>query len=164
MALTFAEGLIDEVRAYLITNLPAKLDSIDTQINDGITLLDPTSYFYRDPGISGIPTGNLPVAFLIVPDGEVVSWHESDIEQEHILWIYILARDTDADNLRKRMYRYGRAIWEVLVDHQFDATPATWKMGIGARPRWSYSPTLTRGNISLADVRLELRYHKLETE
>ena len=60
------------------------------------------------------------------------------------------------------MYRYGRAIWEVLVDHQFDT--ATWKMGIGARPRFDYSPTLTSGNISLADVRLELRYHKLETE
>ena len=165
MALEFAEGLINEVRTYLSTNLPAKLNAIDSQINDGIVLDDPTAYLYRDPGISQKSLSSLPIAFLIVPDGEVVSWHETAIEQEHILWIYLFARDTDADDLRKRMYRYARALWETLVDHRFDTTTiATWKIAGGVRPRFAYSPTLTSGNISLADVRLELRYTKLETE
>jgi hypothetical protein len=164
MAWEFAEGLIDEVMAYLEANLPAKLTAIDLAIADGIILTEPQEYSRRDPAISSRLSGTLPVLFVIVPQGKVTQWHATDADQEHILWIYLLARSTDpGEDLRKRMYRYGRAIFEVLIDHHFDTTTVhTWDP-IG-EVRFDYSPALTSGSISIADVKLELTYTKLETE
>jgi len=162
MALAFAEGLIDEISTYLAANLPAKLDAIETAIGDSITLDDPTAYLRRDPSSSPRSAPELPLMFLVVPRTTIVAWHETSAEQNHQLWIYLIARDNDAETLRKKMYRYARGIWETLVDHQFDT--ATWKAGIGAPPVFDFSPTMTNGNIVTADVRVEVQYEKLETE
>jgi len=163
MAWEFAEGLVNEILAYLTSNLPAKLNVIDAAINDGIVLVDPLQYLRRDPAVNPKLPGTLPVLFAMVPSGQVTQWHETDADQEHILWIYLLARATDPEELRKRMYRYGRAIFEVLIDQHFDgSTIHTWDP-IGP-VRFDYSPQLTSGNISIQDVKLELTYTKLETE
>ncbi len=163
MAWEFAEGLVNEILAYLAANLPAKLDVIDAAINDGITLRDPTEYLRRDPAVNPKLSGTLPVLFAMVPNGQVTMFKETAADQEHILWIYLLERATDAEDLKKRIYRYGRAIFEVLVDHHYDtSTVHTWDT-IGP-VRFDYSPQLTSGNISIQDVKLELTYTKLETE
>ncbi len=163
MAWEFAEGLVNEILAYLEANLPAKLTAIDAALNDGIELLEPVEYLRRDPVVNQKLSGTLPVLFCKVPQGKATMFKQSGADQEHILWIYLLARATDAEELTKRMYRYGRAIFEVLVDHHFDTvTVHTWDT-IG-EVRFDYSPQLTSGSISIQDVKLEITYTKLETE
>lgn len=161
MSYTFAEGLVNEVSAYLSANLPTKLDAIDTAIGDGIVLADPVDYLMRQPG-GPKSILNWPSMFLLVPQGNVISWHEASAEQSYVLWLYLFARDIDKETLSKRLYRYARAIWETLVDHQFST--ATWKMGIGSTPLIDYGPDFSVGSLSGGDVHLELTYTKLELE
>lgn len=164
MAYTFAEGLVDEILTYLDNNLPGKLDDIDSQLADGIVLDDPVSYLMRDPADLRALT-NVPSMFGKVPRTNVTGWHETSAWQNHVLWLYLVDRANDPETLSKRLYRYARAIWETLVDHQFDTvTVPTWKMGIGAQPSFDFSETLTRGSMAMADVKIELQYEKLETE
>tara|TARA_Y100000310_G_scaffold312112_1_gene359096 strand:+ start:331 stop:516 length:186 start_codon:yes stop_codon:yes gene_type:complete len=61
------------------------------------------------------------------------------------------------------MYRYGRAIWETLVDGHYDST-IIWNIGIGAAPVLDFSETLTSRNVSMADVRLDIVFEGLEEE
>jgi hypothetical protein len=162
MAWEFAEGLVNEILAYLEANLPSKLGVIDAAINDGITLDDPLRYLGREPDSPRSP-GTLPAVFGVVPGGKVTSWHETSADQEHVLWLYLMARDPDPEVLKKRMYRYARAIFEVLIDHHFDtSTVHTWDAI--AEVSFDYSPQFTRGNISTQDVGLQLTYTKLETK
>ena len=162
MAWEFAEGLVNEILTYLEANLPAKLNVIDAAINDGITLRDPVEYLRRDPSLPKL-SGTLPLVFVKAPQGKVTMFKETAADQEHVLWIYVMERATDAEELSKRMYRYGRAIFEVLVDHHFDTSPVhTWDP-IG-EIRWDNSPQLTSGSISIQDVKVEFTYTKLETE
>ena len=61
------------------------------------------------------------------------------------------------------MYRYGRAIFEVLNDHHFDtSTVHTWDP-IGP-VRFDYGPQMVSGSDAIQDVKLEVSYTKLETE
>ena len=162
MAWEFAEGLVNEIKAYLVANLPAKLDVIDAAINDGIELRDPVEYLERTPGVSQTKSGTLPVLFVTVPQGQVTMVKETSADQEHVLWIYVAERATGAEDLKKRMYRYGRAVFEVLVDHHYDtSTVHTWDP-IGP-VRVDYNAQVFDG-VSIQDVKLELTYTKLETE
>lgn len=161
MAFTFAEGLVDELITYLNTNLPAKLDSIDSQLDDGITLEDVAEYLRRDPSNPRAIT-KLPACFVIVPRTTLVNWRETSAQENHIVWIYLVVRNNDVETLRKLLYRYARATWETLVDHYFDT--ATWKMGVGLAPTFDFGETLTSGSMAMADVKLELAFEKLETE
>lgn len=163
MAWEFAEGLVNEITTYLEANLPAKLSAIDAAIGDGIELRDPVEYLGRDPVASPQRSGTLPILFIGVPQGQITGFKQGGAHQDHVLWIYVLERDPSAEVLKKRMYRYGRAIAEVLIDHHYDTvTVHTWDT-IGPI-RFDYSPQLTSGNISIQDVKLELTYTKLETE
>ncbi len=162
MAYTFAEGLVDSLLSYLESNLPAKLDVIDTQLNDGITLRDPVAYLYRDPWDPRAIT-TTPVVFTIVPRTAVVQWKETSARQSHQVLIYLVEQDSSPEDLRKRMYRYGRAIWETLVDGHYDST-IIWNIGIGAAPVLDFSETLTSRNVSMADVRLDIVFEGLEEE
>ena len=85
--------------------------------------------------------------------------------QSNDLWIYLVARNPDPETMRKLIYRHARALWETLVDHYYDTvTIATWKISGGVQPSFDFSETITRGSMSMADVKIELAYEKLETE
>jgi hypothetical protein len=157
MAYTFAEGLVDEVIAYLVANMPAKQNTI----GDGITMDDVVDFIRRDPSDIRALT-NIPSCFVIVPRTQITNWKETTQMQQHDLWIYLVARDPDPETLRKLIYRYARVLWETLVDHYYDT--ATWKIAGGVQPSFDFSETITRGNMAMADVKVELTYEKLETE
>ena len=162
MAYTFAEGLVDAVLDYLESNLPAKLDSIDTQLSDGITLNDPVDYLRRDP-LDPRAITTCPVVFAIVPRTRILQWRETSARQSHQLLIYLVEVDADPETLRKRMYRYARAMWETLVDGHFDGTLG-WSLGIESSPVADFSETVTSRSVSMADVRLEITFERLESE
>tara|TARA_Y100000310_G_scaffold333905_2_gene412440 strand:+ start:13383 stop:13871 length:489 start_codon:yes stop_codon:yes gene_type:complete len=162
MAYTFAEGLVDTILSYLESNLPAKLDAIDTQLDDGITLRDPVAYLRRDP-LDPRAITTCPVVFAIVPRTVLLQWRETAARQSHQTLIYLVEQHSDPEELRKRMYRYGRAVWETLVDGHFDSS-LVWSIGIGTPPVIDFSETLTSRNISMADVRLDIIFEGPETE
>lgn len=161
MPFTFAEGLIDEVIDYLDANLTAKMDDINSQLNDGIELSPILEYVKREPGE---PRGLtvIPSVFVVVPLTEITNWKQTSAAQRHELWIWLVTRDNDIESLRKLLYRNARALWETIVDWQFDT--ATWKLAGEVRPRFDFSETLTRGSSAQADVKLELAFEKLEME
>ena len=163
MPYTFAEGLVDEIITYLSSNMPAKQNTIDSQIDDGIEMADVVDFIRRDPSDIRSLT-NIPACFVIVPRTNIFNWKETIQQHQHDLWIYLVARDPNPETLRKLIYRYARALWETLVDHYFGGATTTWKIAGGVQPSFDFGETITRGNMAMADVKIELTYEKLETE
>ena len=160
MAWTLAEGIVKEVIDHLDADLAAKLNTLDTEYNDGITLTDPIDIVYTDPEL---PTGGAMLApriHVIASQTRMQEWRQTTVRGEHDVVIWVTAQDPDLENLRKRIYRYGRAIFEVMVAGHFDSS-ITWNM-IGL-PIVDFGAILTRNSMAAADCTLQTTLIKLET-
>lgn len=160
MTWTLAEGLADDVVDYLTTNLPARLDLIDAEIGDGITLADPVSWEIAEPSLASLNT--FPVGVVLVGDTSLLQWTGVEITGEHAVTIAMLVLDPDSTVLRRRLYRYGRAIFEELADAHGDAG-ITADIGTG-RIELGFSPVFASGDSQfLADVQVVVPMTKKET-
>ena len=119
MPLKLAEGLIDEVKAYLVANLAAKLTALDTEYADGITLTEPAIAFYvGERSLDAIP--QYPAVFILAEQTTVESWHAAFTDASHRFIVGAFILDQDSETLGRRLYRWGRAFWELLVEARGD--------------------------------------------
>lgn len=128
MAFTLAEGLVDEVVTYLTDNLPARLDLIDTEMTDSLVLADPVVYETAEKSLESL--AKYPVCVVLVPDTTIGQWTGVEVWGEHSLLIGMIVLDVDPTDLRKRLYRYARALFEELADAHGDGG-ITWNIGVG---------------------------------
>ena len=162
MAWLLAEGIVDEVIQHLRDDLKAKLTSLDAEYNDGITLENPRNFFRKDPEapLSGTQI-MAPEVFVLAPLTSLENWRETTVDAVHSVVVWLITQDVDLENLRKRVYRYGRALFEVLVAGHFDAS-ITWNM-VGT-PVMDFAPIIARGSEAMADVRILVDLVKQETQ
>jgi len=161
MSWTLSEGLVDAVKTELSSSLPAKLDALDTEYGDGIVLDDPESYYIAEPSIESV---HGTTAVLILADDWTAGPGDYSaggcLNPTHTLRVEIITTDSDAEQLKRRVYRYVRAILEVL-----DAAHATGGLS-GFGPTGSIAPEYSSiradGSQLVADARLTLGYIKAE--
>ncbi len=161
MTWTLAEGIVDLITDYLKDNIAAKLNALDTEFEtDGhdIELADPVDYFVGEHELDRI--AETPAVFVLADDSDADNWRDTIIDATHELRIGIVVDDPDTEKLRRRLYRYGRALVELIVD----AKTAGSLNGFLPRgnPRINYSPTLTDGSRFMGDVTLEWRFQLVE--
>ncbi len=102
------EDVVKQVKTFLQTNMPGKLDTIDTERNDGITLDDIQGYFvereHQDPSYP-----NITVVSLETSTGNILS---SRRELRHRISVEITDRtvSVDTDILQKKLWRYVEAV------------------------------------------------------
>ena len=118
MAFGLAEDLVDVVVSYLEANLPAKLTALDAEYTDAI-VLDPTVATYKGlKSLEAIP--NYPALYALSPrerlQPRAISPSAQDIEALPELSIGVVVLDQDNETLQKRLYRYARALSELLLD------------------------------------------------
>lgn len=159
MAWTLAEGAVDAIKTYLNDTIPGKLDVIDAEIGDGITLADPTSWVVGEHDLERV--AETPLGFVLVDDMIIEGWGDTSIDATTTLLIGIIVDDDDSDNLRKRIYRYGRAIIETIIDGKDTAGLSSFQP-VG-EISVDYSPTLTDGSRFIGSVAIEWRFQKIET-
>src|SRR3972149_3696018 len=118
MALGLAEDLVDTVVAYLEANLPAKLAALDAEYTDAIVLASTVATYKGLKSLEEIP--NYPVLYALSPAGAVqprmISPTAADVESRPGLSVGVVVLEQDSETLQKRLYRYARALTELLID------------------------------------------------
>lgn len=111
------EGAINAIRSILIADLPAKLNTLDAEYNDGIVLDDPVDY-WRAP-IERYD--NYPACVIVARGSNRPDEYRNDTIQFHELEIQVLLAGNEAtaallpyELLTVRLQRTIRAIQEVL--------------------------------------------------
>jgi len=118
VALGLAEDLVDVVVAYLEANLPAKLAALDAEYTDAIVLESTIATYKGLKSLEEIP--NYPVLYALSPTEAVqprmISPTAVDVESRPELAVGVVVLEQDSETLQKRLYRYARALTELLLD------------------------------------------------
>ena len=112
MSTYFVENVIDQIYTILYASIAAKLDTIDTEKDDGIVLDDIVKWYKCQK----IKIGRYP-SIEIFPTSSPGENHTAyGVRSEHEISIRISEVGSDEEELFKRIWRYLRAITEILMD------------------------------------------------
>lgn len=132
------EGFIDSLRDYYIEHLPARLQMLETEYDDGITLPEPAAYYRGEMSLTTIPSW--PVVFLLGRSTTIERYNSNFVDATHRVDIGVMLMEQDSERLQLRLYRYIRAIWELIVERYFSFEDySTTSM-----PTINFSPTIAR--------------------
>jgi len=155
MSIKLALGLVDEIVSYLTTNLQTYLTAEEEIWDDGISLPMPNAIIRRDPD-DPRRMNNPPYLYIVVARSQMFDWRSGYASANHQLVSWLVAQDSDVEQLRKMIYRYGNALWKTLVAADDDAG-VTYDMALPSAailPDLDYGETLTRGSVAMGDVRV----------
>ena len=159
MSLTLAEGVVTKLKTYLTTNLATKLTALNTEYNDGITLVDMATWYLGEPSIQSVQAW--PAGVIMAEDVEITRWTSSFTDALYNVTIVVLVLDQDTETLRKMLYRYIRAVWEVVLASESSISPFHIAGGI---PRFSFSPVFTNNSaLYVSDAALTVQLRAQET-
>jgi hypothetical protein len=117
MTLKLIEGAVNATKTYLSDNMAAKLDVLDVEYADGITLDDIKAWYTAEK--KAVP--EYPAVFILgertTIDGEGNGW----VKSTHIITIAFMATNADEETLKKKLYRYIRAAMELLIEARSSA-------------------------------------------
>lgn len=153
MIWTLSEAAVDAVRDYLVLNLETILGVIDTEKDDGITLPVPVAFVVGAQELDRI--SEYPIGYVFATNmlGDMLPAGGQGLRATHTIQVGIIAEDDDTQRLRRRIYRYGRALIEAVADAQ--RTGNLTPFALVGTPQVTYSPTLSDGSFFLGDVLLE---------
>lgn len=124
MTFEMAEGFVDALEAYLQTNMAAKLDALDTEYTDSIVLEDPVTSpsgrfaYVGAKNLQDIPS--FPALYIVSPTSSAEPWEayagEQSIKSKPQAYVGVVVLDPDEESLQLRLYRYARAITELLLE------------------------------------------------
>lgn len=141
MALTGIETVVDELIAYLKTNLPARVTALAAE-TPALTLLQVNNgnYHFGDkPDVAGFPA----LAFL--PQRTPVSDDRTDrMSLRHTVGIQVFAQESELPTLTRMLLRYVRAVTEVLVSGRI-AKAFSFTLDFSGET-WEYSPARVADN------------------
>lgn len=156
MTLALIEGAVNAIKDYLETNMGDKLDELDAEYDDGITLADIQNYYLAET--LAIPA--MPAIYVLGDRTEPEAEGPTHIKAAHYISVAVMVTDNDNETLRKRLYRHVRAIVELLREGREDGT-ITYAVNFDS---FEFSPMYGRAGTFLQDARVELHLTKIETE
>ncbi len=128
MTWTLAEGLVDQVVTFMNANMAAQLNDIDAEMADSIILDDIQAFETSERVLASVQS--FPIMIILIDSTGIPQWSGVEVWGEHRLVMGILVKDQDLTDLRKRIYRYGRAMWELIGDAHNDGS-VTFQLGVG---------------------------------
>lgn len=111
MATLFIEPILGYIKSRLQSNLAAKLDVIDAEKAD-FTLDDVETFSYYEAKKLSIPQYPSIEIYPITSAGEDMTYNS--VRSYHTIAVRVYATGDDEENIAKRVYRYMRAITEVI--------------------------------------------------
>ena len=145
------EGVIDTVMEYLQDNIAAKIAIVDAEYAD-FPLEEIKAWYMAE--VKEVP--EYPSIFVLGERSEVREEGDSYVRASHLVTIFIVAVDQDTEQLRRKLYRYTRVIFDLLRDSR--ASYVTTVTSI------EYSPMFTRGESEfISDARLTVEFVAYET-
>jgi hypothetical protein len=170
MTLALAEGLVDEVKAYLEANLATKLSALDVEYADSIILENSVETFIGIKSLHSI--ANYPVLYVLAPTTRIEPMAASGgtvITTKPAIIVGMLAVDPDSETLQIRLYRYARALvelmmealgtgdllsgWNLATDEEWEIDTETGQAG-----------TESAASLFVGEISLAMRANKIETK
>lgn len=135
--------------------MAAKLDALDAEYDDGITLADIKTWYTAE--VAAVP--EFPSAFLLGENTQVTGEGGGWMAPAHEITVAFLVADAEPQTLRTRLYRYIRATTELLVTAR---TAIGWEYGVNFQ-RIDFSPMFSNAGAFLSDARLVVSLKKYES-
>ena len=121
MAQLLTESIVDKLLAYYQENLPAKLHALNAQHGDAL-LKAPMTGAYHVGALALRSNIDYPKVFVIGESMGVRRYDRTWTDADHAVTIRAAVKSTNTDDLQRMMYRWGVALWELLVDRFFATT------------------------------------------
>ena len=126
--LAMMEGCVDAVVTYVSANVPAKIAALNMEFADSIQLPDITNVYSVEK--LEIEPGDFPRVEVLGMRTDIQSENAAMVNSLSSLAIVCsIADDTDRANLRRRGYRYARAIVELLKAARSDGGLSGYAVG-----------------------------------
>ena len=156
MTVALAEDVVTKLLAYFGTNMPAKLAALNAEYNDGVTLGDLS---YYDAEQEELPTAASLFVLADSTDMRERGGGRAWITNRTAITLVVLVTDMNTSALRRKLYRYLRALVELL--NTGESTPG-FPYGVFAMAA-SFSPILRDGaNPFFSDARLTFEAFRQE--
>lgn len=120
------EGIIDRLLAYYRDNLPGKLAALSSEYGDDVELRAPEEPCYYVGELELNPFLDYPKLFILGDRMEVERYSNEYTDATHQVSIIAALKNADPQTLRRQMYRWGRALWELTVARFFASTGADY--------------------------------------
>ena len=118
MSFSLAEGFVNALKAYIEANLTAKLAALDAEYDDGIVLRPMKATLKGIKSLTLIP--EYPVLYVVSPDQDVEPWNAygdgSTVKSKPHVYAGVIELNTDQETLQLLLYRYARALTELLME------------------------------------------------
>ena len=152
MALALIEGVVDALKTYLEANIAAKLNALDTEYGDFVLDDIQTFYIAEEPAVPEYPS-----IFLLGDSVEALGEGGSWLKSGNNLDIIVFVGDQDTTILRRRIYRYIRALIELLITAR---TSQGWVVNFVSV---ELSPIYGKTGSFISDAHLSIQIVKTET-
>lgn len=155
MTLSLAEGLVNAVATYFGTNMAAKVSALNTEYGDTYTLSDMSAYYKGEKSLQSVP--GWPSCFILVPNYVVNAFKVDYLDVTHTLVVGVMVLDQDPEALRIKLYRYARALVELLKEGQ--VAGIGWHIAQGTPNQFmvDFSPIFTQDDNSFtADCQIRV--------
>ncbi len=117
------EDALTTLRTYVINNLGAKLAAITSEKGDAIELPMPDESSIRMRESERLDaTETLAIAFIGEESDHVNDFQQGGRDYNHSVRVVVMARHTDEDTLQKMVWRYARALAEIIIADQATMT------------------------------------------
>lgn len=118
------EGIIRDLLVFMEQNMPEKLSVLkreyDADYQDGIALPVPAVYAY---GRRTMNEKRYPRVEVLGQGGELTrAFSEDMVDADHEVSIRVVVKGPDTDVLRRQVYRYQRAVFELMRERFFNTT------------------------------------------
>lgn len=163
MAWTLGEHLVTSLEAALRAGMPAKLAALNTEYGtseaNGDVLTNVVIWATSEQELVRLHT--LPAVFILADQLAFAPPRQSLTMESNVrARIGVLIDDVEPDRLRLRIYRYMRAVLEVVFDAKRAGTLGGWQFG--SEGVIEYSGILARESSFIIDGTLSWTYTKQE--
>jgi hypothetical protein len=141
--------------------MPAKLDALETVYGDGIELKDIQAFYVGEKSLLEVP--EYPAIFCLVPTQPISRFTPDVIDSTYNAIIGVLVMEQNTELLRRKLYRYVRAILELLAAGQLN-TSLSFVVAQG-NMSVNYSPIYSAEEVFMSDAQIQTtcRPRHLET-
>lgn len=159
MSWLLAEHLVNSLKTVIETDLPTKLTALLAEYNDDVVLPEPKVYYIGEQDLDRSFVD--PSCFILVDQATFPNFRSSlTVEFTCSVRIGIVCGHVDSSALRRSVYRYARALFEVITDAKRAGTLNGWQpVGPGTI---SYSAILAKNSSFLGDTTLSWDFQKVE--
>jgi len=173
MAWTTSEDLVDKVKAYLNTNFGAKATALNSEYDDGISISAPGVYIVGEIPLQHV--NKWPSCYIFADSATfspfaMAAAGTGNLDASVELTVGVLDKSvpSNGDALRRKGYRYVRAIYELIIEASVgggltDATNGGWV--VEAQIEATYTPLQTpSGSTMFADSHITSSFQRREVK